>query len=398
MLLPVQWNVKQAAQADHLEGDVLGGEHAADQGDLGVLPKDDGDVPPIAAVGHFFQNRVGDPPGFIGGGAEPRHPDVPHSDPGRGSQPVVVSADVDPVGYAVGGVENAGAGAAIEREREGLGRCAIGPDEVLGEGGEVLERRTAPFVDGLVGIADGGYREPIAEQCAQQLTLGGIGVLVFIEEDHLVAGPDLTGDQGLLCHQAMRQTDEVAVVDQSESLLYIEVFAFERVEPSSHEPDRQRHLSGDDIAIRAGRHADVSDHEMGLMPALSELADLVEAFHMAHEEVFAIRDAGSHIEIMAWVANVRCRLREDAGSAPETAAGDGASLPAREVHFAGHGKTLTEIRNLDSIAVGDTIQGPAIIESPFSAIVVDPGASATRRPSGSISIDPGRAPAGGQRP
>ncbi|NND49422.1 MAG: hydantoinase/oxoprolinase family protein, partial [Rhizobiales bacterium] len=129
-----------------------------------------------------------------------------------------------------------------------------------------------------------------------------------------------------------------------------------------------------------------------------DVAELVEAFHRAHEEVFAIRDAGSQIEIMAWVANVRCRLRESAETPLETIASDDAQIPAREVWFAGHGKALADIRRLDGIAVGETLNGPAIIESPFSAIVVDPGASATRRPSGSISIDPGRPPATQVRP
>ena len=36
------------------------------------------------------------------------------------------------------------------------------------------------------------------------------------------------------------------------------------------------------------------------------------------------------------------------------------------------------------------IAGPAIIESSFTTVVVNPGAAAERRPSGSLSIDPGR--------
>jgi hypothetical protein len=32
------------------------------------------------------------------------------------------------------------------------------------------------------------------------------------------------------------------------------------------------------------------------------------------------------------------------------------------------------------------VEGPAIVESPFSTVVVDPGTSARRRPSGSLVI------------
>jgi len=39
--------------------------------------------------------------------------------------------------------------------------------------------------------------------------------------------------------------------------------------------------------------------------------------------------------------------------------------------------------------VGEQVSGPAIIESPFTTVVIDPGATAERRASGSLSIDPG---------
>jgi N-methylhydantoinase A len=41
---------------------------------------------------------------------------------------------------------------------------------------------------------------------------------------------------------------------------------------------------------------------------------------------------------------------------------------------------------------GETLIGPAIIESPFTSVVLNPGAVAERRPSGSLSIRPGAAP------
>ena len=40
---------------------------------------------------------------------------------------------------------------------------------------------------------------------------------------------------------------------------------------------------------------------------------------------------------------------------------------------------------------GETVTGPALVESAFTTVVLDPGASAVRRGSGSLSIDPGRA-------
>jgi N-methylhydantoinase A len=37
---------------------------------------------------------------------------------------------------------------------------------------------------------------------------------------------------------------------------------------------------------------------------------------------------------------------------------------------------------------GETVDGPAIIESSFTTVVIDPGAKAERRPSGSLLITP----------
>jgi N-methylhydantoinase A len=49
---------------------------------------------------------------------------------------------------------------------------------------------------------------------------------------------------------------------------------------------------------------------------------------------------------------------------------------------------------LEAMSVGEPVEGPAVIESPFTAIVVDPGATAVRRPSGSLSLSPGAASSG----
>jgi N-methylhydantoinase A len=42
------------------------------------------------------------------------------------------------------------------------------------------------------------------------------------------------------------------------------------------------------------------------------------------------------------------------------------------------------------MAYGEALAGPAIIESPFSTIVVDPGSTATRRVSGSLVVTTAR--------
>jgi N-methylhydantoinase A len=48
------------------------------------------------------------------------------------------------------------------------------------------------------------------------------------------------------------------------------------------------------------------------------------------------------------------------------------------------------VLHFESMAVGETVTGPALVESAFTTVVLDPGASATRRPSGSLSIEAGQ--------
>lgn len=122
-----------------------------------------------------------------------------------------------------------------------------------------------------------------------------------------------------------------------------------------------------------------------------DLVAFVESFHRVHEDVFAVRDAGSAVEVVSWIATVRCRLREPM-TEPFVAPGSDAMIDdARPVYFSGHGWLSAPVRGFGSIACGESLSGPAIIESPFTSIVVDPGAVAERRPSGSLSIVPGRA-------
>jgi N-methylhydantoinase A len=123
-----------------------------------------------------------------------------------------------------------------------------------------------------------------------------------------------------------------------------------------------------------------------------DLAAFVESFHGTHEDVFAVRDPGSIIEVVGWTATVRCRLRDNDAAALAPHGGEAAPAGDRLAYFAGHGWLTTAVRSFEAIACGERLSGPAIIESPFTSVVVDPGAVGERRPSGSLSIVPGAAP------
>jgi N-methylhydantoinase A len=65
-----------------------------------------------------------------------------------------------------------------------------------------------------------------------------------------------------------------------------------------------------------------------------------------------------------------------------------APAPRRAVYFTETGLVDTPVRELHSVPHGETWQGPAIIETPFTTIVVDPGATYSHAVSGSLIIKP----------
>ncbi len=125
----------------------------------------------------------------------------------------------------------------------------------------------------------------------------------------------------------------------------------------------------------------------------ADVQALVQEFHKVHEDIFAINDPNSGVEVVGWTASVKCRLRE--GESGSLAARDLKTSvdETRKVYFSGHGHVDATVRRFEAMKQGEVLAGPAIIESPFTTVVVDPGATAERRASGSVSIVPGKAAA-----
>jgi N-methylhydantoinase A len=120
---------------------------------------------------------------------------------------------------------------------------------------------------------------------------------------------------------------------------------------------------------------------------------LRDDFHALHEEVFAISDPGSEVELVGWRARVRCpvgrsqpgRLAQDA--APRVGAA------VRRAYFPGAGAFDARVLSFDEFEPGRVVAGPAIVESAMTTVVIDPGATVERTASGSLAIVPVAAPA-----
>jgi N-methylhydantoinase A len=64
--------------------------------------------------------------------------------------------------------------------------------------------------------------------------------------------------------------------------------------------------------------------------------------------------------------------------------GDG----ARRAYFAETGLVDARVRLFEAMGSGEILAGPAIVESPVTTVVIDPGATAERTTSGSLLVSP----------
>jgi N-methylhydantoinase A len=111
---------------------------------------------------------------------------------------------------------------------------------------------------------------------------------------------------------------------------------------------------------------------------------LLEDFRRLHEEIFAVRDEHSAVEVVALRARVVCPL-ESRSEGGLTSAPQGLDSE-RETYFSGHGRSRARVLSLDLLAPGQRLAGPAIVESPLTTVVLEPGAVAERRPGVGLVI------------
>ena len=111
---------------------------------------------------------------------------------------------------------------------------------------------------------------------------------------------------------------------------------------------------------------------------------LVEDFHAEHEQVFAIRDPDSEVEVIHWHARVRSRIRQrdlPPVQDPMTPSEHG----ARQVVFPGHGPVEAAVVEFAGLS-GSPSLGPAVVESPFTSVAIEPGVEFRRAGSGGLQV------------
>ena len=115
-----------------------------------------------------------------------------------------------------------------------------------------------------------------------------------------------------------------------------------------------------------------------------DLMVLKNDFHQTHKDVFAISDNQSEVEIVGWRTNISCKLRENANLKVVEGVGDGKVKGSRQAYFGDIGLVDVGVFRFEEMNNDIRIEGPSIIESSFTTVVVDPGSVAYRNVRGSL--------------
>lgn len=107
-------------------------------------------------------------------------------------------------------------------------------------------------------------------------------------------------------------------------------------------------------------------------------------FHAAHEQLFAFADPGSFIEIIAWRVAVRGKVSRSLQLRLAPAKDAQFEAHTRPVFFANTGWVDADVWRFDALEPGRILVGPAVVESPFTAVVIDPGAEFERTRQGNL--------------
>jgi len=111
---------------------------------------------------------------------------------------------------------------------------------------------------------------------------------------------------------------------------------------------------------------------------------LVQGFHRVHEEIFAVAEPSSIVNVTRLRARVSCRLRDSTVRGVDESAPRVAS--ERDAYFDGFGRVAAPVHHLAALEPGERVSGPAIVESAVTTVVVDPGSEARLTDDGGLSI------------
>ena len=119
-----------------------------------------------------------------------------------------------------------------------------------------------------------------------------------------------------------------------------------------------------------------------------DVATLVESFHDTHDALFAVRDPGSDVEVLTWVAHVSCALLDADTVQSPSAPGRSGTASTRRAYFPELGTVDAPVYQVHDLEAGRRYAGPLLVESPVTTAVVDSGTEVALSANGSLLIYP----------
>lgn len=122
------------------------------------------------------------------------------------------------------------------------------------------------------------------------------------------------------------------------------------------------------------------------LASAADVLRLKERFHTRHDELYAVTDPDADLEIVSWRARASCRV--PLAHVRHVRPHDGTTsspTSTRDAYF-GDAWVTTGVYELGDLQPGETLPGPAIVISPVTTTVVDPGAWVEMQTGGSLLI------------
>ena len=110
----------------------------------------------------------------------------------------------------------------------------------------------------------------------------------------------------------------------------------------------------------------------------------VQDFHATHQRIFAVSDPDSPVEILTLNAEVSCCTNTSKSGEVGVKQDSNPRERAREICLPSCGPVVAAVIDFNSMTIGDLHSGPAIVESPYTSIVIDDRAAFFRDATGSL--------------
>ena len=119
----------------------------------------------------------------------------------------------------------------------------------------------------------------------------------------------------------------------------------------------------------------------------ADIRRLIESMHETHERIFAFRDEQSAVEVIGWSVRASCRVHKHLIGRMQTQTEPTQQARTRQVRFPLSGVANAAVVPFARLEIDRKYNGPAMVESPFSTVVIDPDSIFWRLQDGSLVID-----------